>query len=197
MDALAARRTGNGVDHPGRRAAQPVRQRGRRLDRQEFRPQGRVQTAPTVGQHVWPHHMRLGAIPLDRGEPTGIPHGQVGSHPATERCSGAGQLLVPAFQRQYHPCRDGRTSTGRGCRKTVGARAVHGRPQERPRQRLGPLAKGVRVGDEVCHLKARSSARQPRLEVASARHRWLSVSGRKRASADDDPIPRTIPSWGR
>ena len=84
MDAWAALLTGKGVDHQVRRADQTVRHRGRRLDRQPFLPQWRVQTAAKVGQHFWKHNMLLGAIHLHLCDPTGLHHGQVGSPPATE-----------------------------------------------------------------------------------------------------------------
>lgn len=173
-DALAALFTGKGVDHEVRGAHQPVFPRGRRLDGQEFRHQGRVQAAPQVGEYVWQHQMRLGTIPLDRGKPAGIHHGQVGPHPATELFISAAQLLLQEFQRPSDPGRNSGTSTGRGFREPLGQRAVNGRPQGRPRQRLGPWADRVRLGDEVGHLQTRSSACQPMLEVSAAFHHRLS-----------------------
>jgi hypothetical protein len=74
--------------------------------------------------------------------------------------------MFEKFQRQDHPGRDGRTSTRGGFGKPLGERALHGGDQGRPRKGLGPLANGVRFGDEVCHLQTRSAARQPMLEVA-------------------------------
>ena len=174
IDALAALLTGKGVDHQVRRADQPVLHRGRRLDRQEFLHQRGIEPTAKLGEHFWQHNMRLDSIHLDLGDPAGIHHGQVGPQPATDLFIGAGQLMFQEFQRQQHPGRNRRTSTGRGFRKTLGERAVNGRHQDRPRKRLGPLANGVRFGDEVCHLQAGPSSRQPMLEVSSKRHRWLS-----------------------
>jgi hypothetical protein len=166
MDTLAARRTGNGIDHHVGRADQTVRHGAGCLDRQQFRHHRCIEATAKRGEHFWEHTMVLGSIDLDRGDPTGIPHGQVGPHPATELFSGAGQRMFQEFSRQYHPGRDGRPSPRGGLRKTLGERAVYGGDQGCPGKRLGPWANGMRVGDELCHLQARSSARQPRLKVA-------------------------------
>jgi hypothetical protein len=46
------------------------------------------------------HDRRLGAIHLDRRDPTGVHHGQVGSQPGTDLCIGAAQRMLPEFPRQ-------------------------------------------------------------------------------------------------
>ena len=78
IDPLAALLTGTGVDHQVCRAHQPVRHRHCGLDGQPFRHQGRIQTAANVGEHLRKHNMRLGAIDLDRSDPTGRHHREVG-----------------------------------------------------------------------------------------------------------------------
>jgi hypothetical protein len=174
IDTLAALLTGKGIDHHVGRADQTVRHRGRRLDRQQCRHQRFIEATAKLGEHCREHTMLLGSIPLDRCDPTGRHHGEVGPQPATELFIGAGQRLVQELQRQSHPGRDGRTSPRGGLRKTLGARAVHGCDQGRPRKGLGPWANGMRLGDDVCHLQARASARQPMLEISSERHGRLS-----------------------
>ena len=174
IDTLAALLTGKGIDHHVGRADQTVLHRGRRLDRQPCRHQRFIEATAKLGEHFREHTMVLGSIHLDRGDPTGIHHGEVGPQPATDLFIGAGQLMLQELQRPSHPGRDGRTSPRGGLRKTLGERAVHGCDQGRPRNGIGPLANGMRLGDEVCHLQARASARQPMLEISSERHGRLS-----------------------
>jgi hypothetical protein len=166
VDAWAARRTGNAVDHQVRRADQPVLHRARRLERPPFLPQRRIDTTATLGEHGRAHNMCLGALHVDLADPTRLPHREVGPESATDLCLGAGQLMVEECQRPDHSCRDGRTSPRRGGGEALGARAVHGGDQGRPRQRLGSWAKRRRVRDEVCHWETWSPSGQPRLEVA-------------------------------
>jgi hypothetical protein len=174
IDTLAALRTGTGIDHPVGRADQTVLPRGRRRDRQQCRQHRVIEAMAKWGEPFREHTMVLGSIHWDRWDPTGIPHGEVGPQPATDRCIGAGQRLFQERQRHSHPGRDGRTSPRGGFRNTLGERAVHGCDQGRPRKRSSPLAKGMRRGAEVCHLQARASARQPMLERSSERHGRLS-----------------------
>ena len=100
IDALAALLAGKGVDHQVRRADQTVLHRGRRLDRQQFRHQRFIEATAKLGEHVREHKMVLGSIHLDRCDPTGIHHGEVGSQPATDLYIGASQLMFQEFQRQ-------------------------------------------------------------------------------------------------
>jgi hypothetical protein len=99
MDAWAARLTGNGVHHEVRRADQPVLHRGCGLERPPFLPQRRVETAANLGEPFWQHNMRLGTIHLDRSDPTGRHHGQVGPEAATPLCVGTGQRMFEQCQR--------------------------------------------------------------------------------------------------
>jgi len=78
MDAWAPLRTRKGVHHQVGRAHQPGLHRGRRLDRQPCLHQWGIETTATRGEHFRQHNMLLGAIPLDRAEPTGIHHRHVG-----------------------------------------------------------------------------------------------------------------------
>ena len=158
IDAWATLCTGKGVDHSVGRAHQPVLHRGRRLDRQPFLHQWCIQAAAKLGEHFWKYKMCLGAIHLDRSDPTAIHHRQVGSQPATNLCIRAGQLLFQEFQRQPHSRRDGRASPRGGFGEAPGERAVHGRDQGRPRERVGPLAEGMRFGDKVWHLEAHATS---------------------------------------
>ena len=174
MDAWAALRAGKRVDHQVRRADQPVLHRARRLERQPFLHQRRIDTTAELGEHFWPHNMRLGAIHLDLADPTGLHHREVGPQPATDLLIGAGSRLFQEFQRPSHPGRDGRTSPRGKSGKAPGARAVHGRHQGRPRKRVSPLANGRRCGNKVCDLEARSTAGQPMLAGSSERHDRLS-----------------------
>jgi hypothetical protein len=82
--------------------------------------------------------------------------------------------MFQQLQRQQDPCRDGWTSTHGEFREALGKRAVHGRDQGRPWKRLGPLAEGMRFGDEGSHLEARPTFGQPMLEVSEELHRRLS-----------------------
>jgi hypothetical protein len=174
MDTRAALLTGKGIDHHVGRADQTILHRGRRLDRQPFRHQRFIEATATLGEHCREPTMVRGSIHLDRCEPTGRQHGEVGPQPATDLVIRAGQRMFQEFPRPSHPGRDGRTSPRGGCRQTLGARAVHGCDQGRPRKGIGPLANGRRLGDDVGHLQARASARQPMLEIASERHGRLS-----------------------
>jgi hypothetical protein len=78
IDAWAARLTGNGINHQVRGAHQAVLHRRRGLDRQEFLQQRRIEPAATLGEHLWQHNMRLGALHLDITDPTGIHDRHVG-----------------------------------------------------------------------------------------------------------------------
>jgi len=118
--------------------------------------------------------MFLGSIHPNLGDPTGIPHGHIGPQPTTDLLVGTGHLLLQSRQRQHHASRDGRASTCGGFGEALGERAVNGHDQSRPRKRIRPLADGMRFGDEICHLEARSTSGQPMLEVSSELHRRLS-----------------------
>jgi hypothetical protein len=80
--------------------------------------------------------------------------------------------------------------------KSILVLAVHACNQSRPWKRLGPSAEGMRILDEVRHLQARPSARQPMLEVSQKRHRRLSSEGVKeslsirRSDPQDTPLYR-------
>jgi hypothetical protein len=100
IDALAALLTGKGVDHQACRAGKPLLHGGCRLDRQQLRHQGYVQTAAKVSERFWKHKRPLRAIHLHRGDSTGIHHRQVGPQSATDLFIGAGQLMYEEFQRQ-------------------------------------------------------------------------------------------------
>ena len=129
MHAWAALLTGTGVDHEVRGADQTVLHRGGRLDRQQCLHPWGVQTAAKLRQHFREHNLRLGTIHVDLADPAGRHPRQVGPHPATDRLLGAGQLMGEECPRSSHPCRDGRTSTGRGLRPPLGEPAVSGRDQ--------------------------------------------------------------------
>ena len=75
MNPLAPLLTRQGVDDQGRWADQACLHRGRRLDRAQCLHQRRIPTAPKLGEHFREHDMRLGAIRLDLGDPTGRHHG--------------------------------------------------------------------------------------------------------------------------
>jgi hypothetical protein len=94
MDAWAVLVTGKRVDSEVRRADQPVLQRGRCLDRQQFRHQGLVEPTATLGEPCREYERLLGSIHLDRCDPTGRHHGQVGPQPAADRLVRTGQLLL-------------------------------------------------------------------------------------------------------
>ena len=176
MAAVAARRTGTGVDPQGRRADHPVLPRGRRLERQPFLPEGRGPTAANVGEPFWPHNRPLGASPRDRAAPTGRPHRHVRPPPATDLLIGASPCMGQQFAGQDPPCGHGWPATRGASGKAPGARAVHGCHQGRPRARLGPWAKRLRCGHAVSPLQACSTSGQPGLEVSSERHERLSFS---------------------
>ena len=78
IDAWAALLTGKGINDQVRGAHQPVLHGRRRLDRQEFFHQRRIEPAAKLGEHLWQHKVLLGAIHLDLADPTGIHHRQVG-----------------------------------------------------------------------------------------------------------------------
>ena len=99
IHAWAALLTGTGVDHEVRGADPTVLPRGGRLDREPCLQPWGVQTAAKLRQHFWEHNMRLGTIPLDLSDPAGLPHRQVGPHPATDLLIGAGQRMCEEFQR--------------------------------------------------------------------------------------------------
>jgi hypothetical protein len=97
VDAWAARLTGQGVDHHVGRADEPSLHRGRRVDRQPFLHQRLIEATAELGEPCREHNMRLGAIPLDLGDPTGIHHRQVGPQAATNLCIGAGPCMFQEF----------------------------------------------------------------------------------------------------
>ena len=78
----------------------PSSMAARRLDREQFLHQRRIETAAKLGEHFGQHKMLLGAIHLDLPDPTGIHHRQVGPQPATDLFVGTGQLMFQEFQRQ-------------------------------------------------------------------------------------------------
>jgi hypothetical protein len=166
MDALAPLLPGKGVDHQGGRTHQTLLHGTGGLDREPLLQQWRIQTAANVGEACWEPKRLLGAIPLDLPAPPGRPHRQVGPPSAPELCVGAGHFRVQPRQGPPDSRRERRPSPCGGFGEALGERAVPGGDQGCPRNRLGPWAHGRRVGDELCHLQARSSARQPRLKVA-------------------------------
>lgn len=99
MATLAALLTGKGIAHHVGRADQTVLHRGRRLERQPCRPQRFIEATTQLGEPFRKHNMVLGSIHVHRGDPTGIPHGEVGPHPATDLFICAGQLMCQELQR--------------------------------------------------------------------------------------------------
>jgi hypothetical protein len=174
MDAWAPRLAGTGVDHQVRRADQPLLHRGRRLDRQQFLHQWRIQTAAKLAEHFREHEMRLDAIRLDLRDPTGSPSRRGRS--ATDYRSARQNRSTPASvtPRPTRPVSRPADAHAWWVWESAG-RMSRPRPRPRPPMKsISPLADRMRVGDEVGHLEARSPARQPMLEVSSERHRRLS-----------------------
>jgi hypothetical protein len=83
-----------------RRADQAVLHRGGRLDGQQFCHQRLVEPTAKLGEHFRQDNMLLGAIYLDRADPTGIHHRHVGPHSATDLFVGTGQFMFQEFQCQ-------------------------------------------------------------------------------------------------
>jgi hypothetical protein len=180
-DPLAAWFRGHGRAEPGRRADQALGPRGRSLDGPPRLEQRRGETTATLGPRFRPDTMRLRAVALDVFAAPGRHARPVGTPPLTDGLIRGAHCMGESRQGAQPPRRDRPATAVGALGDTAGTTALEGLEHRGPRQRLGPWADGMGLGDAVGTLEAGTIAAEPMLPVADSTHResscWMGSTG--------------------
>ena len=196
-DPWAALFRGQGIAEPVRRADKARGHSGRGLDGQQLIDPRLVETTATLGERFGQDQMRLRAVELDVFEATGRHDRQVGTPPRTDGFIRGAPFVFASLQGEQHPRRD-RTATAVGALgETAGTTSLDGLDHRGPRKRIGPLADGMGVGDDVGNLEAGTIAAEPMLHVAESTPRESSFSMSSEGSGDNHTRHITITSLRR